>query len=1361
MIGIPVVHMDFFLTQLLKTFFSKTPCWVFLTPVLVLFSSALALAAPAALHVSGNKLETASGCSMLLKGVDADGLEFSSTGEGPTGGNGGNTSAMVGEAVTVWKSNIIRLPMNQDYWFGCEGGDTNGTNYRSIVSSVVTVCENNNAYVILDLHWSGESSSATTPCGSGWGSAASTKQQPMADANAVTFWSSVAAAYANNSAVLFDLYNEPYDSGNDNISPPVTDTTGYNTWLNGGTLGGASFSTPGMQALLNAVRAAGADNVCLMGGLHWCANLNGLPAASVTNTGNGVAFAAHLYGDNDGTSSSSWDAEVPSSLLSSYPVFVGEYGPSTGCNTDNSTFDTNMFTWLTSTSGIAGGTAWSFHNSSCPNLLTDWSFDPSTWGTAEKNFLATPVATCSAGSPVPTGTPTKTFTITPTPTPTATTVPPNITLTKTTGGPTSGYLENGTAIPMTLMVCNSTGSVTANSVTVVDNVTNPLSWSQDGPNYSQWTVTESGAPVTIVPLNNTGFPITWVVSNLPGGACVPINFNVIAYSFNSSDSCQVVSDHGTATWSGGGPVNSNTIAITVVCDTATPTPSATPVPPTSTPTSSSTSTATRTSTSTPTATPSKTSTSTVTNTPTNTTVNTATSTASGTATKTTTSTATNTMVNTATPSSTPTGTATATVTKTASATASNSPTNTASLTPAATATNTTTVTPTNTATATLVNTGTPTGTPTKTVTSTATGTASLTTTRTPTATPSSTATSSATSTATKTATATTTSSPTNTPTVTPTNTATATLVNTGTPTNTPTKTASLTATGTATLTPTATASSTPSGTPSLTSTSTATVSPTKTATATASNTPTSSATTTSSRTPTTTATNTSTSTVTSTASATTTVTTTSTPSATATRTATATITSTPTTTGTSTPSATGTRPTATDTATLTPSGTPTLTATKTASPTATSTPTDSATLTATHTSTSSATGTPTSTPTKTATSTATSSATSTATSSTTATPSSTSTRTASATPSATPTSTLVNTATLTATSTPTSTLANTATQTATSTATRTPTSTATLTPTDTSTITPTNTATATLANTATKTASSTATWTLTATASNTPTATPTFTPTSSPTLTATRTLTSTPTAVTVAATQGVDPPGNSNQLAGASNVAVQQVVLSNPSNSTVTLTQLILTVSGNGNPVGIAGVTLWANGVQVGTATFTGTTAVFNFTGTLAASSSVTYTVKASFGPGAGGIYGFSLTGAGGTNGQSVMFSGLPVSGATVTVAQATVTPTATGTSVWTSTPPPNSTAVVYPNPSSGGPVSVLPPAYVGNQDVTIQLFTIAFRKVQETTYRSVPYGPLKINLVDDWGNPLASGLYYVVIEVGNERNVVKLLLLR
>ena len=341
---------------------------------------------------------------MHLNGVDVDGLEFSSSefsGSWP-----GSLLSVAQMAVTGWNSTIIRLPLNQDFWFGCGGAVT--STYQGIVQSIVNYCSANNVYVLIDLHWSGESSSPTAPCGAGWGNDHGTAQQPMADANAITFWSSVAGQTwtNNNPAVLFDLYNEPYDMGNDN--PGSDDSSGYNVWLKGGVLNGASFSTPGMQALLNAVRSTGANNLCLMGGLHWCANLAGLPAGSVTNLGNGVLYAAHIYGSNDGFDTGSWNTDVPSSILANYPVFVGEYGPDEVCSPpDTGIFDSPFFAWMAGTSGIVGGTAWSMTSNSCPNLYTDSpsNFTPNAWGTDVKNWLANPP---SSGCP-----PTPTFTYTP------------------------------------------------------------------------------------------------------------------------------------------------------------------------------------------------------------------------------------------------------------------------------------------------------------------------------------------------------------------------------------------------------------------------------------------------------------------------------------------------------------------------------------------------------------------------------------------------------------------------------------------------------------------------------------------------------------------------------------------------------------------------------------------------------------------------------------------------------------------------------------------------------------------------------------------------------------------------------------
>src|ERR1019366_4870220 len=182
---------DYFFNRFKNRFPQKLH--LFFVPLILLVSPAFP--APPTLQVSGNKLQTGSGCVALLKGVNVDGLEFSSTGEGPPSGNGGNTLTVAQTAVATWKCNIIRLPLNQDYWFGC--GGANQANYQGYISSIVNYCSGQNAYVILDLHWSGTSSTASAPCGSGWGNAASTKQQPMADANAVTFWRSVGAAYAN------------------------------------------------------------------------------------------------------------------------------------------------------------------------------------------------------------------------------------------------------------------------------------------------------------------------------------------------------------------------------------------------------------------------------------------------------------------------------------------------------------------------------------------------------------------------------------------------------------------------------------------------------------------------------------------------------------------------------------------------------------------------------------------------------------------------------------------------------------------------------------------------------------------------------------------------------------------------------------------------------------------------------------------------------------------------------------------------------------------------------------------------------------------------------------------------------------
>ncbi len=499
---------------------------------------------------------------------------------------------------------------------------------------------------------------------------------------------------------------------------------------------------------------------------------------------------------------------------------------------------------------------------------------------------------------------------------------------------------------------------------------------------------------------------------------------------------------------------------------------------------------------------------------------------------------------------------------------------------------------------------------------------------------------------------------------------------------------------------------------------------------------------------------------------------TNTPTGTDTRTATNTPTGTDTPTPTNTPTGTDT-PTATNTPTNTPTATNTPTPTNTPTvaniPTNTPTGTPTSTATATPSFTPTLTGTPTNTPTGTLTANApTSTPTSTPTDSTTATPSATESSTSSPSPSQTPTAsstqtgtssptltatlsaspTATNSATLTGTSTVTSTATSTATQTPTSTAaltatdSMTPTASLTATPSASPTSTPTATATSTPTNSATLTASSTATSTptLTATSTNsgTPTLSPTGTlpPTSTATLTATNSASSTP-SPTASSTSSPSP--SQTPTASATSTGTSSPTRTDTSTATSTPTS-----SMSATPTLTASLTATSTDTGTPTLSPTGTqppTSTDTLTATRTASASPTATPTA-----------------------TLTSPATPTSTLTPTFTW-TVTPmgqpTSTTTATPTSTPPGKSPVVVYPNPSNGAPVSVLPPFYTGTADVKVQVFTTAFRKVQDQNYPSMPYGPLTVRMQDEWGNPLADGLYYVVVTVDGRRSIAKLLLLR
>jgi endoglucanase len=370
-----------------------------------------------------------------------------------------------------------------------------------------------------------------------------------------------------------------------------------------------------------------------------------------------------------------------------------------------------------------------------------------------------------------------------------------------------------------------------------------------------------------------------------------------------------------------------------------------------------------------------------------------------------------------------------------------------------------------------------------------------------------------------------------------------------------------------------------------------------------------------------------------------------------------------------------------------------------------------------------------------------------------------------------PTSTPTNTATNTATNTPTATSTNTSTQTATNTATatttNTPTQTATNSPTptpavtntftETPTSTPTSTSTNTATNTATRTTTSTATQTPTFTATNTTTNTPTVTPTQTATNTATNTITGTvPPTSTYTNTPSSTATQTSTNTAASTATSSSTSTATNTSSSTATNTQTnTSSTTATNSPTRTATQTATNTMTHTPTVT-TSSTSTNSATSTATNSATRTPTNTATV-----------TSTASKTNTPTATSTSTPTTTATSTFTpQSTSTPTSTPTVTPTYTPTLSSVIVIsppFPNPSTGSPITfnIQVP---GPSTVTLDVFTLAFRKIYSQTEQVNSSQTLQWDLRDVSGTQVSNGLYYVRIHVTGSQSstkIIKVLILR
>ena len=322
---------------------------------------------PSELRVVGNRLRDAAGNEVWLQGVNAGGMESIP-----------NTDQIVKSVVVAidkWKSNCVRLPVNESFWFGTSAYQSDGgAAYRAAVDKIVTLAANRGAYIALDLH---------------------RFRAPKAEH--ISFWKDAAKRYANHPAVLFDLFNEPHG-----IS--------WEVWRNGGWVGEAGkvdesafltaeekkknqgFESVGMQALVDAVRSTGAKNVVIAGGLYWANDLTGIESEAIEKGeaksyrldekgGDGIMYAWHTYHWHKG-----WARILP--VAAKHPIFLGEVG---AAPREEMTFIPmeQKEDWRTFVPDMLGfiqkyrinWTGWCFHPKAGPCMIENWDYEPTPyWG---------------------------------------------------------------------------------------------------------------------------------------------------------------------------------------------------------------------------------------------------------------------------------------------------------------------------------------------------------------------------------------------------------------------------------------------------------------------------------------------------------------------------------------------------------------------------------------------------------------------------------------------------------------------------------------------------------------------------------------------------------------------------------------------------------------------------------------------------------------------------------------------------------------------------------------------------------------------------------------------------------------------
>jgi endoglucanase len=309
-----------------------------------------------ALHIVGNHFVDAAGKRVALQGVSYPHLEYGCT-------SPGEYLPADFAAMQSWHINAVRLPLNAPYYLN---EHDRCPTYRTTLADAVKNAEAAHLYVILSLFW-------INPFDAGKASGAG---YPMPDVREVPdFWQQLAASYAHDGHVLFEVYSEPHD-----VSLAVWRDGGSVTSKPGseGRVAG-DYTAIGMQALVDLIHQVAPDRIALVNTPNWGGTPGLTVAAGYGLHGANVGYTAHIY--NTGPNNPHPDKwhETFGDLGDTVPVVAAEFGDITLC--DGS--------WLRQAmpyiaAHTAGYFAWAWardpHVCKQPSLVSDKLGTPTSYG---------------------------------------------------------------------------------------------------------------------------------------------------------------------------------------------------------------------------------------------------------------------------------------------------------------------------------------------------------------------------------------------------------------------------------------------------------------------------------------------------------------------------------------------------------------------------------------------------------------------------------------------------------------------------------------------------------------------------------------------------------------------------------------------------------------------------------------------------------------------------------------------------------------------------------------------------------------------------------------------------------------------